>query len=130
MRGAFTTDAQGRYSFRTVRPRFYPIPDDGTVGKLLAKLGRHPNRAAHIHAIVTADGFDTVITHVFEPNCQYLREDSVFGVKASLLGEFVKVEDEAAITAAGFGGQPFFWRVQADWVLTKATGRKAFVHQV
>jgi hydroxyquinol 1,2-dioxygenase len=130
MRGAFTTDAQGRYSFRTVRPRFYPIPDDGTVGKLLAQLGRHPNRAAHIHAIVAADGYDTVITHIFEPNCQYLREDSVFGVKQSLLGNFIKVEDRASVSAAGFDGNSFFWKVQADWVLTKATGRKAFVHQV
>lgn len=130
MRGAFTTDAQGRYSFRTVKPRFYPIPDDGPVGKLLNQLGRHPNRAAHIHAIIAAAGFDTVITHIFTPDCQYLREDAVFGVKQSLVGDFRKVTDTAAIAAAGFADAPFFWQVEADFVLSPASGRATLVHQV
>lgn len=130
MRGAFTTDAMGQYWFRTVKPRFYPIPDDGPVGKLLGQLGRHQFRAAHIHAIIAAEGYDTVITHIFEPNCPYLREDAVFGVKESLIGDFVKVEDREEIEKAGFKGAPFFWKIQADWVLAKAGGRKAFVHQV
>ncbi|PDT03277.1 6-chlorohydroxyquinol-1,2-dioxygenase [Rhizobium chutanense] len=130
MRGAFTTDAEGRYWFRTVKPRFYPIPDDGPVGKLLGQLGRHPFRAAHIHAIVTAEGYDTVITHIFEPNCRYLREDTVFGVKESLVGHFEKVEDTLEAAEAGFDGAPFFWKVQADWVLARSHGGKAIVHHV
>jgi hydroxyquinol 1,2-dioxygenase len=130
MRGRFRTDADGAYCFRSVRPRHYPIPDDGPVGQLLRLLGRHANRAAHIHAIVSADGHDTVITHIFEPNCRYLRDDPVFGVKASLIGDFRRNDDPAAAAAAGFGGAPFFWEVDADFVLTPSTGRKAFVHQV
>jgi hydroxyquinol 1,2-dioxygenase len=113
-----------------VRPRFYPIPNDGPIGKLLGQLGRHQFRATHIHAIVAAEGYETVITHIFEPSCRYLREDAVFGVKDSLIGTFVKVEDRAEIANAGFEGAPFFWKVQADWVLAKASGRKAFVRQV
>ncbi len=119
LRGVFTSDDDGRYWFRSVKPRHYPIPDDGPVGKMLGALGRHPNRAAHIHFIVTAPGFDPVITHIFTPDCQYLSEDAVFGVKESLIGDFRKVEDPGAIAESGFD-EPF-WRV--DWTFTLA--RKA-----
>ncbi len=130
MRGAFTTDAEGRYSFRTSKPRHYPIPADGPVGKLLRDLGRHPNRAAHIHAIISADGFDTVITHIFEPGCPYLREDAVFGVKQSLIGDFRKVEGVEAARAASFGDAPFYWLVEADFTLAPASGKTAAAHPV
>ncbi len=96
LRGKFESDAKGGFWFRSVRPRDYPIPDDGPVGKLLATLGRHPNRAAHIHFMIQAPGFETVITHIFSPDCPYLAEDTVFGVKQSLVGEFERVDDAAA----------------------------------
>ncbi len=130
MRGAFLTDAEGRYSFRTAKPRHYPIPADGPVGKLLGQLGRHPNRAAHIHAIVSAEGFGTVITHIFEPGCPYLREDAVFGVKQSLIGTFVRHEDKALAAANGFGGADVWWDVEVDFVLAPSTGKTAMIHQV
>lgn len=130
MRGAFTTDAEGAYSFRTVKPRHYPIPNDGPVGQLLDKLGRHPNRAAHIHAIVAAEGYDTVITHIFEPGCRYLRDDPVFGVKESLIGAFVRRDDIRLAAELGFDDAPFFWEVKTDFVLTASTGRRRLVHQV
>lgn len=130
MRGAFRTDVQGQYSFRTSKPRHYPIPDDGPVGKLLGHLGRHPNRAAHIHAIISAEGHDTVITHIFEPDCTYLREDAVFGVKQSLIGNFVRREGRDLAATHGFAHADFFWDVEVDFVLATATGRAAMVHQV
>lgn len=117
LRGVFTTDANGEYWFRTVKPRFYPIPDDGTVGKLLAALGRHPNRAAHLHFIVSAPGFDTVITHIFTPDCQYLTEDTVFGVKHSLIADFREVDNEAEAGQLGFTAP--FWKVDWDFVLAR-----------
>jgi 2,4-dichlorophenol 6-monooxygenase len=120
MRGVFETDAEGRFWFRSVRPRYYPIPDDGPVGKMLKALGRHPNRAAHIHLIFEKPGFDTVITHIFEPNCPYLREDAVFGAKASLVADFVRVEDRKRASELGFGDAPFFWEVRSDFVLAPA----------
>jgi hydroxyquinol 1,2-dioxygenase len=88
LRGVFTTDVEGRYSFHSVKPRYYPIPFDGPVGKLLGAMHRGPNRAAHIHFIVKAKGYETVITHVFPPDCPYLEIDAVFGVKESLIGDF------------------------------------------
>lgn len=118
LRGKFVSDAQGRFWFRTVKPRFYPIPDDGPVGKLLARLGRHPNRAAHIHFIVQAPGFETVITHIFSPDCQYLDQDTVFGVKASLVGNFDLVDDTEQARSQQTGNP--FWVVEQTFVLAKA----------
>jgi catechol 1,2-dioxygenase len=103
--------------FRTARPRYYPIPDDGPVGKMLRAVGRSPNRAAHLHLIVEKPGFETLITHIFEPNCPYLRQDTVFGVKDSLVGDFHRVEDPARARELGFGAAPFFWEVATRLVL-------------
>jgi catechol 1,2-dioxygenase len=115
LRGVFTSEADGSYWFRTVKPRFYPIPNDGPVGQLLERLGRHPNRAAHIHFIVTAPGYEPLITHVFAPDCQYLREDTVFGVKRSLIADFRRVDDPERARALAFGSP--FWTVDWDFVL-------------
>lgn len=89
LRGRYRTDAEGRYEIRTVRPVPYPIPDDGPVGRLLEATGRHPWRAAHVHVIVTADGHVPVVTHVFDGSSAYLDSDAVFGVKGSLVRDFV-----------------------------------------
>ena len=89
-RGIFKTGPDGKYSFRGIKPASYPIPDDGPVGKLLGQLGRHPNRPAHMHFIVSADGFKQIVTHTFVSGDQWLTSDAVFGVKESLIAEFVK----------------------------------------
>ena len=122
MRGRFTSGPDGKFWFRSVRPRHYPIPDDGPVGKLLASLGRHPNRAAHMHMIVEKPGFDKLITHIFEPNCPYLREDAVFGTKESLVADFKRIDNPARAAELGFAGAPFFWQVDTDFVLAPAKG--------
>jgi hydroxyquinol 1,2-dioxygenase len=89
LRGRFRTDGDGAFAFRTVRPVDYPIPDDGPVGRLLQATGRHPWRPAHIHFIVSADGFFPVTTHVFDSESPYLESDVVFGVKQSLVRTLV-----------------------------------------
>jgi len=93
LRGRYRSDADGRFHIRTVRPVPYPIPDDGPVGKLVAATGRHPWRAAHIHAIVSANGYLPVVTHVFDSQSEYLDSDAVFGVKQSLIRDFVPDEE-------------------------------------
>jgi catechol 1,2-dioxygenase len=118
LRGIFTTDAEGRYWFRSVKPRYYPIPFDGPVGKLLGAMDRGPNRAAHIHFIVRAPGFRTLITHVFPPDCPYLEQDAVFGVKETLIGDFRASDDAAAAAALGF--RTPFWSLDWDFVLAPA----------
>src|SRR4051812_33379292 len=93
LRGLFRTDAEGRYWFRTVEPAHYPIPDDGPVGDLLRGTGRHPYRPAHIHLIAAADRHDAVTTHVFLDGSPYLDDDTVFGVRRSLVRPIRTDED-------------------------------------
>ncbi len=90
LRGTFSTDAQGGYWFRTVKPCSYPVPVDGPAGELLTAMGRHPMRPAHIHFKVTAPGYRRLITHVFVAGDPYLGSDAVFGVKQSLVAEFAR----------------------------------------
>jgi catechol 1,2-dioxygenase len=104
LRGVFRTGADGRYHFRGVKPKFYPIPDDGPVGKLLTALGRHPYRPAHLHFIIEAPGFARLVTHIFDPDDPYINSDAVFGVKESLMAEFKPVSDPEKAKAAGFSG--------------------------
>jgi protocatechuate 3,4-dioxygenase beta subunit len=85
LRGVFTSDQDGRYTFRTVRPVAYPIPEDGPVGDMLRATRRHNWRPAHIHFLVSADGYKPVITHVFDRDSGYLDSDAVFGVRDSLV---------------------------------------------
>ncbi|GIF25475.1 catechol 1,2-dioxygenase [Actinoplanes tereljensis] len=101
LRGLFHTDAEGRFWFRSVVPRFYPIPSDGPVGELLAAAGRHPYRPAHLHFIVTAAGYRPVTTHVFVAGSPYLDSDAVFGVKESLVRDVPLVDDPARAATAG-----------------------------
>lgn len=85
------TDEQGRYAFWGLTPVPYPIPHDGPVGKMLQSVGRSPVRAAHLHFMVTAPELRTLVTHIFvEGDPQLEIGDSVFGVKESLVKEFVQ----------------------------------------
>nr|BAM65762.1 hydroxyquinol 1,2-dioxygenase [Ralstonia pickettii] len=92
-RGVLHSDANGRFRFRTVLAQAYPIPDDGPVGDLLRATGRHPWRPAHLHFMIQAPGYETLVTHVFRKGDQYLDSDAVFGVRESLVGEWVRQGD-------------------------------------
>jgi len=121
LRGVFRTGADGSYWFRAVKPKFYPIPDDGTVGKLLGELGRHPFRPAHLHYIINSDGFEPLTTHIFDPDDPYINSDAVFGVKESLLAEFRRNADQARASELQFGSP--FWEVEHDFVLARRSAR-------
>jgi hydroxyquinol 1,2-dioxygenase len=108
-RGIFVTGPDGRYGFRGIRPVAYPIPDDGPVGQMLAALGRHPNRPAHMHFLVSAPGFETIVTHTFVQGDQWLTSDAVFGVKASLIASMQAGDDTA-------------WKSEFDFILTREHG--------
>lgn len=105
-RGVFVTGADGRYSFVGIKPVSYPIPDDGPVGRMLDALGRHPYRPAHMHYLVTAPGYQKLITHTFVGGDPYLGSDTVFGVKQSLVAPFEPVQDGDVL-----------WRSHFDFVL-------------
>ena len=88
LRARFRTDAQGRYHFWSIKPYYYPVPDDGPVGAMLRQMGRHPNRPGHIHMMVYADGCVPLTTHLFDADSPYLDSDAVFGVRDSLIVQY------------------------------------------
>ena len=89
LRARLRSDAAGRFWFRSIMPACYPIPDDGPVGALLHATARSAWRPAHVHFMIAAPGFATLVTHVFAADDPYLETDAVFGVKTSLIADFV-----------------------------------------
>ncbi len=85
LRASFRTDERGTFSFESILPVSYPIPDDGPAGQLLQMMGRHPFRPAHVHFMISASGHRTLVTHLFLAGDAYLESDAVFGVKPSLI---------------------------------------------
>jgi catechol 1,2-dioxygenase len=126
MRGRFHTDAAGRFLIRTVLPVNYPIPSDGPVGAMLRATGRHPWRPAHIHFVVSADGYEPVTTHIFDRTDEYLGSDAVFAVKDSLICDFVR-HDSPGSEAARLGIDPPFYTAEFDFRLKPAAGQGATV---
>jgi hydroxyquinol 1,2-dioxygenase len=82
----------GRFQLRSIMPAAYPIPDDGPVGDMLRAGKRHPWRPAHVHFMISQPGYETLVTHVFASDSDYLDSDAVFGVKNSLIRDFVRHE--------------------------------------
>jgi protocatechuate 3,4-dioxygenase beta subunit len=99
MRGVFRTDAAGRFHFRSVKPSSYPVPTDGPVGTMLNALGRHPFRPAHIHFMISADGYDRLTTALYIAGDEYLESDAVFGSRESLV---VGYEHSGSIDSINF----------------------------
>jgi catechol 1,2-dioxygenase len=85
LRGQVLADADGRYEFRTVIPGPYTIPLDGPTGNMTAAAGWSPWRPAHIHLIVSADGFEPLVTQLFIDTSDYLDSDVASAVKDELI---------------------------------------------
>ncbi|OBJ83314.1 dioxygenase [Mycobacterium sp. 1245852.3] len=90
LRGKFTTDADGRIWFRTVKMSGYPIPTDGVVGKLLAAQNRHPYRPAHLHFLIYKQDFKTMISQIYVRDDPNLDSDVQFGVTHALVGDLTE----------------------------------------
>jgi len=115
LRAVFRTGVDGRYWFKAVKPTSYPIPDDGPVGQLLSQLGRHPYRPAHFHYLISKDGYEALTTHIFDPDDPYIGSDAVFGVKESLMANFVQVDAPEKQAESGFNGR--YFDVEYDFYL-------------
>lgn len=88
--GLMTVGDDGRYAFTTVKPVEYTVPDDGPVGEILRACGRHPWRPSHLHYIVKAPGYRSLVTEIFPDDDPYLDEDTVFGVRNDLVMTYVE----------------------------------------
>lgn len=96
LRGRFTTDAEGRVWFRSIRPSGYPIPVGGPVGALIRAQGRHNMRPAHLHFLVHKAGFKTQFSQVYSSDDPHLETDVQFGVTQALVGLYVAHDDGPA----------------------------------
>lgn len=93
LRGKFLTDEKGTFELIALMPTPYPVPTDGPVGKLMSLAKRHPLRPAHIHFIVSAPGYETLITQVFVSGDEIVKTDAVFTANENMVGNFVKEND-------------------------------------
>jgi hydroxyquinol 1,2-dioxygenase len=123
LRGRVKANASGEYAFKSYKPKFYGVPTDGPVGDLLRAMNRHPMRPAHMHAIVSAPGYQQVITHVFVEGDPYLDSDAVFAVKDSLIGTYRKVDSPEEAKRLGMPNP--FLKLEWDFHLAPDTGVKA-----
>lgn len=88
LRGRFKTDGDGGYVFRTIKPVSYPIPTHGPVGALTLRQKRSIYRPAHLHAMISAPGYRTLVTQIFSPGDPYLERDVTFSVVHGLVGSY------------------------------------------
>ena len=130
LRGIFTTDAAGEFSFRSIKPAGYPIPTNGPVGALLRAQRRHNFRPAHLHFLIYKPGFKTVTSQIYTPDDQNLNTDSQFGVTRALVGNYVLHENEPTpapgITGAWYSLQHTFIVQRGEsWLPTPPVTKKA-----
>jgi catechol 1,2-dioxygenase len=95
LRGKFTTDAEGKFGFRSVKPAGYPIPIDGPVGDLIRAGKRHHYRPAHLHFLIFKEGFKTLISQIYVNDDDRLETDVQFGVTKALIGNYVRHDGPA-----------------------------------
>lgn len=121
-RGRLRTTRDGHYHFRSILAEPYPIPHDGPVGRMLEALGRHPWRPAHLHFMIEAPGYETLITHVFREGSDYLDSDAVFGVRSTPVTDWVRHDGGTAPDGTPMDGP--FYTLEYDFVLNPAAAAK------
>jgi hydroxyquinol 1,2-dioxygenase len=119
MRDRLRTDANGAFYFWTVMPAAYPIPNDGPVGQMLEAQNRHPIRPAHVHFMISAPGYQQLVTHVFVDGDEYLDSDVAFSAKDTLIRPFV--EHLAGVTPDGTKVDEAYAHLHYDSSLASAT---------
>jgi catechol 1,2-dioxygenase len=90
LRGRYTTDENGSFEMVALMPTGYSVPMDGPVGELLRVSERPPIRPAHIHLIVSAPGYETLITQIFVKGDPEIEQDVVFTASDNMVGDFKK----------------------------------------
>ena len=122
LRGRVKANAKGEYAFKSYKPKFYSIPMDGPVGGFVSRTSNKHMRPAHMHAIVSAPGYQQVITHVFVDGDPHLDGDAVFAVKNSLISKYRKMNDAEAKKVGLPAGS---LKVEFDFKLAPQSGVKA-----
>jgi hydroxyquinol 1,2-dioxygenase len=117
--GLMSLGDDGRYAFTTVKPVEYTVPSDGPVGDILRACGRHPWRPSHLHYIVKAPGYRSLVTEIFPDDDPYLDQDTVFGVREDLVMSYAErpaSEFPEGMEVSGKVTEPFL-HVEFDIIL-------------
>ena len=122
-RGVLASGANGGFHFRSIVAEPYAIPHDGPVGRMLQALGRQPWRPAHLHFMISAPGCERLVTHVFRAGDRYLDSDAVFGVRNSLVADWVR-HAPGGTPDGGISDAPFY-TLDFDFVLHKLQDLKS-----
>ena len=120
-RGEFTTDGDGNYLIRSVRPLFYSIPMDGPVGDMIRAQKRHGNRPAHIHFLIAAAGFREMVTALYIADDPHIMDDVVFGAHGDLIAA-IKT-DQPGCPVPGVNSIKFNFALSVESEADKTSGR-------
>jgi protocatechuate 3,4-dioxygenase beta subunit len=120
-RGIFTTDANGLFLVRTVKPLGYSIPMDGPVGEMITAQRRHGMRPAHIHFLVGAPGYRELVTALYLRDDPHLADDVVFGSSGDLAVDINPKDPECPIK--GLPSIRFDMRLSRETEADRAGGR-------
>jgi chlorocatechol 1,2-dioxygenase len=104
-RGKVRTKADGSYEVRSKLPVPYHIPDQGPVGALLAAMGRHSWRPAHVHYKIRKDGYETLTTQAYFEGGEWINDDCCEGVFSDLI-QAAQFEDGARVMDVDFALDP------------------------
>nr|WP_315594135.1 dioxygenase [uncultured Cupriavidus sp.] len=118
LRRCIETDANGAYRFRSFLPPGYAIPPNSPVSELFALLGRHGNRPAHIHFLVSGAGKRALTTQINIPGDTFLDDDFAFATRDGLIVELEPVSSATGYESLGVEGP--FTRVRFDFRLQDA----------
>ncbi len=116
MRALLTTDGDGRFWYRSITPRYYPVPTDGPCGEIMRAANRSVMRPQHVHFWIHADGCQPLITQLFYRDDPYIGRDAVFADVRSLQTDFVRHEPGIAPDGTAVD-EPF---VTLDWTFVLA----------
>ena len=122
LRRRIETDEHGAYRFRTVLPPGYAIPATGPTAELFAALGRHGNRPAHIHFMVSGPGVRALTTQVNIAGDPYLHDDFAFATRDGLIVELQRDVPPQGYQSLGIATP--FTRVRFDFVLQPSQGAR------
>jgi catechol 1,2-dioxygenase len=121
LRGKFTTDKDGHFGFRSVKPAGYPIPVDGPVGDLVRATGRHNFRPAHLHFLIFKEGYKTLISQIYSNDDDHLETDVQFGVTRALIGNYVRHAADEKAPAPDVRGE--WYSLDQTFVMEPGTAR-------
>ncbi|GAA1871238.1 dioxygenase [Pseudonocardia ailaonensis] len=119
LRAKYLSREDGSYCVRTIAPKGYAIPMDGPVGELIARTEISHFRPAHVHFLLTATGYEPLITHLFREGAQYLDSDVVFGTKEALVVAF-EPRDPGPTPDGGHSDVPWL-EARYDFVLQETS---------